>query len=87
MVRDGRGRDIAIIQTTKVEIRRYREVDEAFARIEGEGDKTLAFWQSVHWPYLVSECARIGLPPPTPDTEVLLEYFVVVRRCLNLVNF
>jgi uncharacterized protein YhfF len=87
LVRDGRGRDIAIIETTRIEIRRYADVDEAFARIEGEGDKTLAFWQGVHWPYLISECARIGLPAPTPATEVLLEYFVVVRPCLDLKDF
>jgi uncharacterized protein YhfF len=84
LVRDGRGRDIAIIETTRTEIRRYADVDAAFARIEGEGDKTLAFWQRVHWPYLTSECARIGLPAPTPATEVLLEYFVVVHLCLDV---
>ena len=87
LVRDGRGRDIAVIETTRTEIRRYADVDETFARIEGEGDKTLVCWQSVHWAYLTSECARIGLPAPTPATEVLLEYFTVVRPCLDLADF
>jgi uncharacterized protein YhfF len=87
LVRDGRGRDIAIIETTRIEIRRYGDVDEAFARLEGEGDKTLACWRSVHEPYLSAECARIGRPAPTPATEVLLEYFAVVRPCLELGDF
>lgn len=80
VVRDGRDRDIAVIETTRVEIRRYCDVDEAFAAIEGEGDKTLAHWRSVHWPYLTSECARVGLTP-TPEVEVVLDYFAVVQRC------
>ncbi len=86
LVRDGRGRGIAVIETTRVEIRRYHDVDEAFARIEGEGDKSLAFWQGVHWPFLVSECSRLGLTA-TLQTEVLLEYFDVVRPCLALEDF
>ena len=87
LVRDGRGRDIAIIETTRTETRRYADVDEAYARVEGEGDKTLACWQGVHWAYLTSECARIGLPAPTPATEVLLEYFTVVQPFLDLKDF
>jgi uncharacterized protein YhfF len=80
VVRDGRNRDIAIIETTKVEIRRYCDVDAAFAAIEGEGDKSLAHWQRVHWEFLTQECARIGVPL-SPQLEVVLEYFSVVRRC------
>jgi uncharacterized protein YhfF len=80
VVRDGRNRDIAIIETTKIEIRRYCDVDAAFAAIEGEGDKSLTQWQRVHWEYLAQECARIGVPL-SPQLEVVLEYFSVVRRC------
>ncbi|MBW7896649.1 MAG: ASCH domain-containing protein [Opitutaceae bacterium] len=80
VVRDGRNRDIAIIETTKVEIRPYDEVDAEFAAIEGEGDKSLVHWQRVHWEYLGHECARIGVSL-SPKLEVVLEYFTVVRRC------
>ena len=80
LVRDGQDRDIAVIETTRVEIRRYCEVDATYAAIEGEGDKSLAHWQRVHWDYLASECARVGIPL-TPEVEVVLEYFDVVARC------
>ena len=38
LVRDSMDRDIAIIEVTQVETRRYREVDAAFAAVEGAGD-------------------------------------------------
>ncbi|MFI5357133.1 MAG: ASCH domain-containing protein [Opitutales bacterium] len=82
-VRDGRGRDIAVIETTQVEVRRYCDVDATYAAIEGEGDKSLAHWQRVHWAYLTSECARVGVPL-APDVEVVLEYFRVVTRCRDV---
>lgn len=83
MVRDSRNRDIAIIEVTRVEIRRYREVDAAYATIEGEGDKSLAYWQRVHWAYLTAECARVGVPLHE-EVELVLEYFKVVQPCLSL---
>lgn len=79
MVRDSRGRDIAIIEVSHVEIRHYCDVDATYAAIEGEGDKTLAHWQSVHWDYLISECARVGVSL-NEKVEVVLEYFDVAKR-------
>ena len=83
IVRDSRDQDIAIIEVTKVETRRYCDVDAAFARIEGEGDKSLAFWQQVHWDYLRAECARVGANL-TQETEVVLEYFKVVKALTTI---
>lgn len=40
-----------VIATTRVDIVAYRDVDAEFAFIEGEGDKSLAYWREVHWPY------------------------------------
>lgn len=86
MVRDSHDRDIATIEVTKVEIRRYCEVDDIFAAIEGAGDKSLAYWQKVHWDYLGEECARIGIPM-NEEVEVVLEYFKVVATHLDLGKF
>jgi uncharacterized protein YhfF len=80
LVRDGQNRDIAIIEVTRVERRPYCDVDATYAAIEGEGDKTLAHWQRVHWAYFTSECARVGVSL-SPQIEVVLEYFSVVQRC------
>jgi uncharacterized protein YhfF len=48
---DGAGRPRAVTQTVELTLRRFGEVDAAFARDEGEGDLTLAFWQRAHRTY------------------------------------
>lgn len=45
------GTPVAIIRTTRIAIRRLDDVDEAFARREGEGDKTLSWWRTAHDAY------------------------------------
>jgi uncharacterized protein YhfF len=48
IVRDGRG---TVIETTEVTYRRFPDVDAAFARDEGEGDRSLAYWRAAHRTY------------------------------------
>ena len=38
-------RRACVIETTEVTYRRFSEVDAAFAYDEGEGDRSLAYWQ------------------------------------------
>ncbi|PLL13136.1 ASCH domain-containing protein [Tabrizicola sp. TH137] len=45
------GRAVAVIETVAVGRRRYDQIDEAFAALEGEGDGSLAFWQAAHEDY------------------------------------
>jgi len=73
IVLDGAGRPAAVIETTEVGVKRFDEVDEQFARDEGEGDGTLAYWRSAHEPYF----ARIG--GFAPDMEVVCERFRLVQ--------
>ena len=86
MVQDSRGRDIAIIEVTRVEIRRYCDVDATYAAIEGEGDKSLAYWQRVHLAYFAAECRRIRVAWDEQQ-EVVLEYFKVVQLCITPEEF
>lgn len=86
IVRDGRGRDIAVIEVTRVEVRRFHEVDATFAALEGEGDKGLAHWRQAHWQYLGAECSRVGVPL-SEEVEVVLEYFKLVTPLLELSAF
>lgn len=51
IVTDWNGEAQAIIRTSSVEIRRFAEVDEDFARAEGEGDGTLSWWRTAHLAY------------------------------------
>jgi len=51
IVLDGRGEPRCVIETTEVTYRRFGEVDAAFARDEGEGDRSLDYWRSAHRNY------------------------------------
>jgi uncharacterized protein YhfF len=46
---------VAVIETLSVEQRRFDDIDEAFAREEGEGDQSLTFWRSAHEDFFRSE--------------------------------
>ncbi len=45
---NGAGEPICIIETTNVTQRLFNEVDEDFARSEGEGDLSLVYWRKAH---------------------------------------
>jgi uncharacterized protein YhfF len=67
----------AIIRTTRVEIRRFVDVDEAFAAAEGEGDGTLAWWRSVHQAYYERVLAGSSCIVDD-DLEIACEHFEVL---------
>lgn len=48
IITDWEGVARCIIRTKSVEICPFREVTEAFAAIEGEGDKSLHYWREAH---------------------------------------
>lgn len=48
IVLDGQGQPLCIIETTEVTLCRFNEVDADFARAEGEGDFSLAYWRNAH---------------------------------------
>jgi uncharacterized protein YhfF len=51
IVLDGRGEPSCVIETIQIEMRRYNEVEAAFAYDEGEGDRTLEYWRDAHRQY------------------------------------
>jgi len=51
VVLDGHGHPRCVIETTEVSYRRFGDVNAAFARDEGEGDRSLAFWRDAHRKY------------------------------------
>ena len=53
---DSKGRPRAILETVTLEQRSFLDVDETFARLEGEGDLTLRWWREAHAGYF----ARTG---------------------------
>jgi uncharacterized protein YhfF len=51
IVLDGSGKPVCVIETLEITMRRYDEVDAAFARDEGEGDLSLDYWRDAHRRY------------------------------------
>jgi len=83
MVIDSDGRGVAVIETTSVELRRFGDVDLAFAIDEGEGFETVAAWREAHMRFFESpELAAILGDPPVrvdDDTIVVCERFRVLE--------
>lgn len=79
VILDGAGRARCVIRTTHVEIVPFRDVDQAFASAEGEGDLSLGYWRDGHWRYFSQELAGFGRSPE-PDMPVVCERFEVVFR-------
>jgi len=74
VVLDGLERPLAITETTEVRILAFNQVDEQFAREEGEGDRTLAWWRQAHWNYFQRTLPRIGRSP-AEDMQLVCERF------------
>jgi len=77
VVTDWPGRARCVIRTTSVEIVAFFEVDAEFARAEGEGDGSLAYWREAHWSYFTRELAAFGRLP-ADDMPLVCERFEVV---------
>ena len=60
IITDGAHVPRCILRTTHVELKPIREVDAEFARIEGEGDKSLAYWKRAHDAYFTRQGEREG---------------------------
>lgn len=60
VVLDGAGRPRCVLRTTEVRVVPFAEVDADFARDEGEGDRSLAWWCQAHRAYFARACARLG---------------------------
>lgn len=69
---------LCIIRDIKVEMVPYKDVTEEQAYKEGEGDRTLEYWKSVHWPFFQEEHAEYKVPF-TEESRVLCEEFEVVH--------
>ena len=63
VVVDWDGAPLAVVEITDARIVPFDEVDEAFAREEGEGDGSLGWWRRAHWEYFSRECAEMGREP------------------------
>jgi len=61
VVTNWNGEALAIICTETVTLRRFDDVDADFARLEGEGDGSLAWWRAAHTAYYQRVLAGQGV--------------------------
>jgi uncharacterized protein YhfF len=73
VILDSAGRPVCITRTTWVTIRRFGDVDAAFAAEEGEGDLSYDYWRDLHIEFF----AHIGRAV-NDDTMLVQERFEVV---------
>ena len=66
-----------IIKDTKVEIKKFGEIEAEFAEKEGEGDQSLEYWRKVHEKYFKEKCKEYGIEF-SENTLILCEEFEVV---------
>jgi uncharacterized protein YhfF len=75
---------VAVIETTDVRVLAFAEVDEAFARDEGEGFESVEDWARAHVAFWESDEMRAALGLPgfrvEAGTPVVAERFRLVER-------
>lgn len=63
VVTDWSGKAKCIVRTTSVKMLPYFSIHDEHARLEGEGDKSLAYWKKAHWDYYTRELAEFNRRP------------------------
>ena len=79
VITDWAGVANAIVQTTKVDRVPFDQVTAEYAKIEGEGDQTLEYWQRTHWDYYSREMKPFD-ESPTQDMVIICEQFKTIWK-------
>ncbi|UNU72969.1 ASCH domain-containing protein [Moraxella nasovis] len=77
VITDGQDRPRCVIQSTHQFIIRFCDVDENLAKLEGEGDLSLAYWQQAHREFF----GRLGVFDD--KMWLLFEKFTVIKILEN----
>lgn len=73
------GTPLCVIETRAVAIMAFRDVGAEFAALEGEGDRSLAYWRQAHRDFFSRECGHSGRRF-AEDMQVVCERFTVIYR-------
>jgi len=79
IVLNGAGEPICIIETTEVTQCRFNEVNEDFARSEGEGDLSLQYWREAHTMFFSRVLPKFGREF-SEDMLLVCERFQVIYK-------
>jgi uncharacterized protein YhfF len=77
VVLDGAGQPQAIVRVTHVERRYFNDIDDEFAFVAGEGNRTLAWWLAAHRQDFAERAQREGFQVGE-RAVLILEYFDLV---------
>ncbi|WP_273568910.1 ASCH domain-containing protein [Maribacter halichondriae] len=80
VVTDWEGKAQCIIETKKVILKPFFSIDDEYAKLEGEGDKSLKYWKEVHWDYYTRELEAFGRVPRESMIIVCQEFEKVFER-------
>ncbi len=75
----------ALLLTTRIELRKFRDVPESIARDEGEGDLSLAYWRRVHSELWTPYLERWGLKS-MDDATIITEWFRILLPKIGIAN-
>lgn len=78
VVLDSQNQAVCIIQNDHVVATKYLDVDAKHAYLEGEGDRSLAYWCTVHHAFFVKAYQTEGQVFDEQNANMLLETFHVV---------
>lgn len=70
---------VCIIEVIDVEVKPFLEVDEEFAYLEGEGDRSYAYWKTAHEKFFTNYGKEIGLQWDSKTQSVVCEKFMVLH--------
>ena len=80
VITDWNGKAQCIVRTTAVKLKPFFSIDEAYAKLEGEGDKSLDYWKKTHWAYYERELAPFNRVPRDSMIIVCEEFEKVFDR-------
>jgi uncharacterized protein YhfF len=63
IVTDWKGNARCIVRTVAVRLKPFFSIRGSYAKIEGEGDKSLEHWKKTHWDYYGRELEPFGRQP------------------------
>lgn len=70
---------VCVIEVVRVDIKAFLEVDAHFAFLEGEGDKSLAYWRKAHEDFFTACAPEIGLSWNANTQHSVCETFKVLH--------
>ncbi len=78
-IMDSSDRSICVIETTNIEIKKFNEVDEHFAFLEGEGDRSYQYWRRVHEEFFSKSGKEAGIIWDSNKHSVVCEQFKLIH--------